>query len=95
MLILSALTVLVNGVALSAIIFRISEWGITPNRLAVLGSNVLMLANLLIVTFSLFKTLKDQQSVERVENSIAAFLPVYIFWILVVVFVFPLVFNFR
>ena len=93
--ILSALTVLVNGVALSAIIFRISEWGFTPNRLAVLGSNVLMLANLLVITFRLLKIQKDQHPVERVENSIAAFLPVYIFWILVVVFVFPLVFNFR
>ena len=34
---LSVLTVIVNGIALSAILFRISEWGLTPNRVAVLG----------------------------------------------------------
>jgi hypothetical protein len=95
LLILSALTVLVNGVALSAIIFRISEWGITPNRLAVLGSNILMLANLLIVTFRLFKTLKNHHPVEMAENAIARFLPVYIIWIMLVVFVFPVIFAFR
>jgi hypothetical protein len=93
--ILSALTIMVNGVALSAIIFRISEWGITPNRLAVLGSNILMLVNLLWITFRLFKTLKDQQPVEKAENAIARFMPVYIIWIMLVVFVFPVVFNFS
>jgi hypothetical protein len=35
---LSAVTVIVNGIALSDILFRISEWGITPNWLAVLGA---------------------------------------------------------
>lgn len=52
---LSLVTVIVNGIALSAILFRISEWGITPNRLAVLGGNILMLTNLCMVTFRLFK----------------------------------------
>src|SRR5690606_41200120 len=36
---LSLLTIAVDGIALSAILFRITEWGITPNRAAVLGSN--------------------------------------------------------
>ena len=93
--ILSALTILVNGVALSAIIFRISEWGFTPNRLAVLGSNILMLANLLWITYRLFKTLKNQQPVEKAENAIAVFLPAYIIWIMLVIFVFPVIFNFS
>ena len=50
---LSIVTVIVNGIALSAIVFRISEWGITPNRLAVLGGNILMLINLHVVTYGL------------------------------------------
>jgi hypothetical protein len=54
---LSVVTVIVNGIALSAILFRISEWGITPNRAAVLGGNVLILINLLLVTVQLFKVL--------------------------------------
>lgn len=55
---LSIVTIIINGIALSAILFRISEWGITPNRLAVLGGNILILTNLLLVTYRLFKTVK-------------------------------------
>ena len=92
---LSIVTVMVNGIALSAILFRILEWGITPNRLAVLGSNVLILTHLLIVTYRLYKTVREGQKVERVAQSIAVFLPVYSVWIVLVMFVFPLVFGFK
>ncbi|MBK5191768.1 MAG: hypothetical protein JJE07_00910 [Flavobacteriaceae bacterium] len=92
---LSIVTIIVNGIALSAIVFRISEWGITPNRLAVLGSNILIITNLLIVTFRQFQAMKDSNKVEKVENSIASFLPVYIVWAILVTFVFPMLFNFE
>src|SRR6185369_10630944 len=52
---LSIVTIVVNGIALSAIIFRISESGLTPNRVAVLGGNILILLNLLLVTAALYK----------------------------------------
>ena len=42
-------------VALSAIVFRISSLGITPNRFAVLGGNTLNLIHLLLVTSQLFR----------------------------------------
>jgi hypothetical protein len=95
LLALSVVTVIINGIALSAIVFRISAWGITPNRLAVLGSNILMLLNLLIVTFNLFKSVKNKGEIYGVEKSIATFLPIYSAWTMVVVFVFPLLFNFK
>lgn len=92
---LSIVTVIVNGIALSAILFRISEWGITPNRLAVLGGNILILTNLLIVTYRLFKTMKDNNEIEKVENSIASFLPIYCLWAIFVTFIVPVLFNFK
>jgi hypothetical protein len=92
---LSIVTIVVNGIALSAIVFRISEWGITPNRLAVLGSNVLILLNLLYMSYRLFKTIKDKNEIENVGNSIAFFLPVYSLWTMIVTFLFPFVFNFK
>jgi hypothetical protein len=92
---LSTITVIVNGIALSAILFRISEWGITPNRLAVLGGNVLILTNLLIVTFKLIKNVLRKADITEVENSISVFLPVYILWTIIVTFIFPLIFNFK
>ena len=57
---LSIVTIIVNGIALSAIIFRISEWGITPNRLAVLGSNILILLNLLYYVLQIIQNNKRQ-----------------------------------
>ena len=95
LLALSIVTVIVNGVALSAIVFRIFEWGITPNRLAVLGSNVLILANLLVVAYRLFKTMKDNNEIEQVENSIASFLPIYCVWTIFVTFFVPVLFSFK
>jgi hypothetical protein len=92
---LSIVTVIVNCIALSAIVFRISEWGLTPNRLAVLGGNILILTNLLIVTYRLFKTIKDKNEIEKVENSIASFLPIYCLWTIFVTFIVPVLFNFK
>ena len=92
---LSIVTIIINGIALSAIVFRISEWGITPNRLAVLGGNILILLNLIIVTINLFKTIKNNGEIDNVEKSIATFLPIYSLWTVIVVFIFPLIFNFK
>lgn len=95
LLALSIVTILVNGIALSAILFRIFEWGITPNRLAILGSNILILSNLVIVMFKLIKSIKHKDEIENVENSIASFLPLYSLWSIIVAFVFPLIFNLK
>lgn len=92
---LSLVTILLNGIALSAILFRISEWGLTPNRLAVLGANVLILTNLMMVSFQLFRSIQQGDMLTAVEKNIAIFLPVYWIWTLIVVFIFPLVFSFT
>ncbi|MCC6721304.1 MAG: hypothetical protein IT243_03825 [Bacteroidia bacterium] len=95
LLALSIVTILVNGIALSAILFRITEWGITPNRLAVLGGNILILSNLVMVMLRLIKSIKHKDEIENAENSIASFLPLYSLWSIIVTFVFPLIFNFK
>ncbi len=92
---LSIVTIIVNGIALSAIVFRISEWGITPNRAAVLGSNMLILINFLLVTAQLFKVLSNKAVLTDVGKAIAFYLPIYALWTIIVTFVFPLLFGFR
>ncbi len=92
---LSGVTILVNLIALSAIGFRISEWGITPNRLAVLGVNLLMLVHLILVSRKLFQTLNKQESFSGVALLVARYLPIYLIWSLIVVFLFPLIFGFA
>lgn len=89
---LSAVTIIVNGIALSAIVFRISEWGISPNRAAVLGANLLILANLLMVSVQLFKVAAGKRDPETVGRAISGFLPVYIIWAAIVTFGFPILF---
>jgi hypothetical protein len=92
---LSVVTIVVNGIALSAILLRITEGGFTPNRAAVLGSNVLILINLLLVTAQLFKTVSKKGEIAGVGKAIAAYLPVYFAWAIIVTFIFPLIFGFK
>ena len=92
---LSVVTVLVNGIALSAILFRIVEWGVTPNRVAVLGGNALILINLLLVTVQLFRVLSKKTDITGVGKAIAFYLPVYFIWTIIVTFIFPFLFGFK
>ena len=92
---LSVLTIIDNGIAISAILFRLTEYGITPNRLAVLGSNLLMLLNLIGIAYQLVHVLKGTKETESVEKVIAQFLPLYALWCALVAFGFPLVFGFK
>jgi hypothetical protein len=89
---LAALALLDNGLALSAIVFRLVEFGITPNRLAVLGSNLLMMGHVGWVTKNLIGFVRAQQDIRSVENGMTFFLPYYGAWAALVAFVFPLVF---
>ncbi|MCC9168038.1 hypothetical protein [Pontibacter harenae] len=95
LLLLSVVTIVVNGIALSAIVFRISEWGITPNRAAVLGGNILILINLLLVMVMLYKVFTKKADITEVGKQIAMFLPIYAVWAVIVTFIFPLLFGFR
>jgi hypothetical protein len=63
--------------------------------LAVFGGNVLILINLMMVTYRLFKSLRNSDELVTVENSIASFLPGYSVWAIVVTFLFPVLFSFK
>lgn len=92
LVLLSVVTIVVNSIALSAILFRISEWGITPNRAAVLGANILILINLILVTAQLYRHLVKRTGSDEIGKAIARYLPVYVIWTVIVTFVFPFLF---
>lgn len=92
---LSVLTIVINGIALSAISYRLFEYGITPNRIAVLGGNILIFINLLIVTIQLIKSIRNNTSLTEVQNSIAKYLPVYAIWVGLVAFLLPVIFSYN
>lgn len=93
--ILSVLAIMVNGIALGSILYRINDFGFTPNRLAVLGGDIFILVHLLFVSFNLYKIVKGQIDVEKLESSITLFMPVYFVWTAFVTFGFPLLFQYK
>lgn len=93
LLMLSVVTIVVNSIALSAILFRISQWGISPNRAAVLGANVLVLINLVLVSVQLLRVVMGKGDISFTGRSVARFLPVYAIWVTIVTFIFPLIWN--
>jgi hypothetical protein len=92
---LSITTIITDLIALSAILYRLGEYGLTPNRLAVLASNLLILANLILIMTDLFKINFRKKEFRIIEMTISKFLPVYLLWIIIVVFGFPLIFGLK
>jgi hypothetical protein len=92
-LVISALVA--DAVALAAISARISEFGSTPNRLAALGMNVVLLVNLAWSAWLYLRFLTGRGSFAPVERWQTAYLPVYGAWAAIVAIVFPPLFGFR
>lgn len=93
LLLLSVVTILLNCIALFEIMSRLTEWGITQNRIVVIGSNLLMLINLCLVAIQQFKGIKNRQKIINTGKSIGQFLPIYGIWVSLILFVFPFVFS--
>jgi len=95
LLVLSVITIVVDLIALSAIFYRLGEYGLTPNRLAVLISNILVLINLILITKDLFRINFGRKDFRTVGITVSKFLPVYLIWIVIVVFSFPFIFGMK
>lgn len=92
-LVVSAL--LADAVALWAIGARITEYGFSPNRLAVLGMNVILLVNLAWSAAVYIRFLRGQSgaftTLERWQTN---YLPVFSAWAAIVVILFPPLFRY-
>ena len=93
LLVVSALVV--DGMALAAIAARISEFGFTPNRVAALGENLILLVNLAWSAWLYACFLRHRGSFGALERWQMAYLPVYSVWAALVVVLFPPVFGYR
>src|ERR671911_641800 len=91
-LVVSAL--LADAVALWAIAARISEFGFTPNRVAALGENAILLVNLAWSAVLYIRFLRGRGSFTGLEQWQTNYLPVYAVWAAIVVIVFPPVFGY-
>lgn len=84
----------VDGLALWAIGTRISEFGFTPNRVAALGENVVLLVNLATTAFLYAGFLRRRAPFSRLLEWQTAYLYVFAGWAALVAFVFPPLFGF-
>jgi hypothetical protein len=94
-LLLVASALVVDVVALAAIAARISEFGFTPNRVAALGENLILLVNLAWTAWLYVRFVRQRGSFAELEQWQMNYLPVYAVWAAIVVVVFPVVFGFR
>jgi len=91
-LLISAL--LTDAVALWAIAARITEFGFTPNRVAALGENLVLLVNLAWSAVLYVRFLRGRAAFADLERWQTSYLPVYAVWAALVVIAFPPLFRY-
>jgi hypothetical protein len=91
-LLVSAL--LTDAVTLWAIATRITEFGFSPNRVAALGVNVILLVNLAWSGVLYVWFLRGRGSFTSLEKWQTDYLPVYSAWAAIVVILFPPLFRY-
>lgn len=94
-LLLVVCALLVDALALWAITARITEFGFSPNKVAALGENLILLVNLGGSAVLYARFLAGRVAFAQLERWQTAYLPVYALWAWVVVVVFPPLFGFR
>jgi hypothetical protein len=92
---LLTVAIVIDCVALSAILFRLTSYGITPNRLAVLGMNLIVFVHLVRITVNYCRFLLGKVKMETIEAAITQYLPIYSLWALIVTIFFPIIFTFK
>jgi len=93
LLVVSALVV--DMLALWAITDRISEFGFSPNKVAALGENLILLVNLGWSAVLYGRFLMKRSAFTPVERWQTSYIPVYAAWAWFVVLLFPIIFNFQ
>ncbi|MFC9894284.1 hypothetical protein ACFVMC_11375 [Nocardia sp. NPDC127579] len=92
-LVVSAL--LVDVLVLATLTLRITEYGSSPNKVAALGENLILLTNLAWSAWLLFGFLRGRMPFARLERWQSGYLVVYAAWAWIVILAFPPLFGFR
>lgn len=87
------LALAVNVVMLLAMSGRILEYGASPNKMAALGLNLLLLVNLAGAWWLALGFIRGRRGFAAVERWQTSYLPVFAAWAVVVVVGFPLLFG--
>ena len=89
---LTTITIVDNIFAILAISYRLIEFGISPNRLALFGLNFLMFGHISIICYRIMQVIGSTRSIQSVFRTIGRYLPIYLLWAIFVMVGFPLIF---
>ena len=87
--------VVLDLLVLVSMIARIGELGLTANRVAALGLNLILLVNLVVTAWLIARLLAGRDPASRAERWQTSYLPVFAGWVLFVVLVLPPLFGFA
>ena len=92
---LLGISLFINILALSAVIFRWFEYGMSPNRFVVIGLNIIIFSHLTRIMMEHVKVLQKKSDVENAKSKVVDYLPVYTIWSLFVFFALPIIFQYK
>lgn len=94
-LVMLVAALVIDVLVLIAMVTRISEFGASPNKIASLGLNLILLVNLTGAAWLQLRFLRGRIPISRVERWQTAYVPVYLVWATVVAVVMPPAFGFA
>lgn len=89
--------IILDAIALSATLFRSTSdaYGLTPNRIAILGMNLLVFVHLSGILTHYVGFVWKGKPFEKLENWIASYLPCYAIWAILVSVMLPIFFWYK
>ena len=90
-----ASALVLDVMVLGAMVARIGDLGLTPNRVAALGLNLVLLVNLAGTAWLSLRFLTGRIACHRLERWQTAYLPIFALWAATVVVVLPPLFAFE
>lgn len=102
-LILPIIAIIFDILILTSSLYRLIQYGITPNKITLIGTNLIMLGNLIFITFFNIKSLliifKKSDSIQNINEitigNTKSMFYIYIYgaWAFIVCFIIPIFYN--
>ena len=103
-IVLPIVAILFDILVLTSSLYRLAEYGITPNKITLVGTNLVMLGNLVFITFfniksilNIFKNNEDIKDIKNItigDSKSVLYIYVYAAWAFIVCFIMPLFYIF-
>lgn len=88
-------SLIIEGIALYSVFTRLASFGFTPNRVVLIGLNLIILVQLTGMILCYLRWMLKKADFSLTLNWITRYLPVYFFWSAFIVFIYPWLFGLR